>query len=227
MQSTRPPLRRRLLMPCALSLVLFVSPGTVFPGPDEPIFVDGFESGASCTWDVNVTPELCDLQDNDCNGLIDDGDFADPFEPNDSCAAARALTNIGSDETWTFNTLTIFPDGDEDVFRFVAQETDSSCACCDQFCQDEDYRLTVDLGTPAQAGTYELCVAVGTCDFPANSCTTVVSGSTSGVERMLDGACFGSPDTYTVFIRVRAVSSPGFSCLPYELTYSFISGVCK
>jgi len=216
----------RAMAICIIAFVFLLVSVVAFPGPDDIVFIDGFESGAGCIWSDVETVEICDFIDNDCNGTIDDGEFGDVFEPNGSCGTFTGLQGPGSNQTLLFYP-TLYPAGDEDFFRFIAQETDSECGCCDPpFCFDEDYQLLVDLAVPFGTGSFELCIGLGSCDFPAGSCTTISSGQQDALSVILAGSCSGDPDSYEVFVRVRAVSSPGFSCTPYTLTYSFISGVC-
>jgi len=170
-----------------------------------------------------ATPETCNDIDDDCNGTVDDGAFADGFEPNGSCGGTASLPQVGSDQAVTVNA-TLYAAGDVDVYLIRAMETDSSCACCDFFCTDEDYRLTVTLTVPAGAGSYSFCAStVGTCD-QAN-CQSVVAGTNQSWIYQLDGAC-GVSDAYQVFVTVLPGAAPGYECRPYALAYKFDSGLC-
>jgi hypothetical protein len=170
--------------------------------------------------------ETCNDIDDNCDGVPDNGAFADGQEQNDSCNSVRTLTQVGSGGTIKLETATLFPSGDSDYYKIPARETDSSCACCDFFCTDEDYRLTVTLTVPSGAGAYQFCTA-SSCGSITSNCTSVAAGASSSWVYELDGGCSpGGSDSYDVFVRVTAQASPGFECTPYVLTYKFESGVC-
>jgi len=170
--------------------------------------------------------EMCNDVDDDCDGVVDNGSFADGLEPNGDCGSFRTLPTVASDQTLTQSTLTIYPSGDVDYFRINATETDSSCACCDFFCTDEDYRLKVSLTVPSNAGSYQFCAATSCADVATN-CINVTAGSTQFWQFSLDGSCSGSPDTYAVYVRISPGASPGSECSPYILSYFFDALVCN
>jgi hypothetical protein len=154
---------------------------------------------------------------------VDNGAFSDTFEPNPDCGSFAVLSNVGSDQTRSYSTMTVYASGDVDVYRFQASETDSSCAC-GPFSFDEDYNLDVTLTVPVNAGSYELCTNVGSCSFA--SCVTVSAGTSQTLRVLLDGDCTVT-DNYNAYVRVRGVGSPGFECVPYTLTYLFDAGYCR
>jgi hypothetical protein len=88
---------------------------------------------------------------------------------------------------------------------------------------DEDFRLTVTLTVPAAAGSYEVCVAFGSCPVTWTNCTTVAAGSFASVTSIYDGGCT-SVDNSTHFVRIRGIASPGFKCNPYTLSYRLEQG---
>lgn len=173
----------------------------------------------------NPTTETCNDVDDNCDGTVDNGAFADAFEPNGDCAFSSVLASVGSDQTRTYTTMTVYGSGDVDVYRFQASETDSSCGC-GVFSTDEDYNLDVTLTVPTGAGSYELCVNAASCSFSAGDCMTVAAGSSQTFRIFLDGGCT-TTDTYTPTIRVRGSGAPGFECRPYTLTYFFDAGYCR
>lgn len=182
----------------------------------------------ACTPNTSAaSAETCNDVDDNCDGVTDNGTFSDNREPNNSCAAAAGLGAVGSDQTLAWNTSTIYPSGDVDVFRITANETDSSCACCDFFCTDEDYQFTVTLTVPANAGSYQFCIGnTGECgsgNLPY--CQPVSAGGSASWTYQLDGAC-ASGDSYSFFVKVEGLSSPGFECSPYRLTYGFDADRC-
>jgi hypothetical protein len=171
------------------------------------------------------TTETCNNLDDNCDGIVDNNAaFADGQEPNNDCAAYRTLPTVGSNQTLTQNTLTLYPSGDTDYFRINATETDSTCACCDLFCTDEDYRLTVTLTVPAGAGSYTFCTDAS-CGTVGNFCVTVNAGSSQSWTYSLDGSCSAN-DSYSAYFRISPGNAPGFKCSPYTLSYQFQSGLC-
>ena len=56
-------------------------------------------------------------------------------------------------------------------------------------------------------------------------CQDVLAGGSASWTFNLDGACPGS-ETYEVFARISAGSSPGFECVPYTLSYHFDAILC-
>ncbi|HEV8198601.1 MAG TPA: hypothetical protein VGS03_01115 [Candidatus Polarisedimenticolia bacterium] len=170
-------------------------------------------------------PETCNNLDDNCDGIVDNGSFGDTREPNGTCAAAMTLPTVGSDQTLTQNSLTIYPSGDVDYFRIVGTETDSTCACCDFFCTQEDYKLNVTLTVPAGAGSYSFCTDLA-CANVGNFCQTVNAGQSFTWTFSFDGMCT-TTDSYAVFVRVSPGGSPGFTCAPYILSYNLDALVCN
>lgn len=175
-------------------------------------------SGAAST-------ETCNGIDDNCDATVDNGSFSDVYEANDSCASYRTLPQVGSDQTITQNAVTLYPSGDVDYYSINATESDDTCACCDFYCTDEDYRLTVTLTVPAGAGSYTFCTD-SACGTVSTYCQTVNAGASASWSYPLDGSC-GSGDSYSVYVRVSAGNySPGFQCSPYTLSYFFDADVC-
>lgn len=204
-----------------------VNPGTQTCGVGAcEVTVNQCSNGAPLTCTPGTpTTETCNDVDDNCDGTVDNGAFADGFEPNGDCASFRTLAGVGSDQTQTYSAMTVYASGDVDVYRFQASETDSTCGC-GVFSTDEDYNLDVTLTVPAGAGSYELCVNAAGCSFTAGDCFVVAAGSSQTVRIFLDGSCSGT-DTYTPYIRVRGSGAPGFECRPYTLTYFFDAGYCR
>jgi hypothetical protein len=175
----------------------------------------------------NPTAETCNDLDDNCDGTVDNGAFSDSFEPNADCATARTINSVGSNQSRTFTSMTIFSSGDADVYRIPMIETDTVCGC-GSMSFDEDYRVDVTITVPANAGSYELCMNGAGCNFPSGFCFQVAAGQTTTLTQFLDGACGPGPvDSYDVYVRVRGGVSPGFECSPYSLSYSFTSGFCR
>jgi len=169
--------------------------------------------------------ETCNNIDDNCDGTVDNNaGFADGFESNNVCASARTLTAVGEGQTLTVNTATLYPSGDVDVFRINANETGSSCSCCDAFCTDEDNRVSVSLTVPAGAGSYQFCAATSAdTSCSTFTCQQVTAGSTATWTYNLDGSC-STTDNHFIYISISGWTAPGFECLPYTLSYSNVPG---
>jgi hypothetical protein len=172
------------------------------------------------------TPETCNNIDDNCDGTTDNGNFSDTYEPNPDCASAEVLGAVGSGGSNTYNSMTVYSDGDYDYYAIPLNETDNSCGCGVSF--DEDYQIRVTLTPPAGSGAYELCLNTNSCGWPAGYCTTVAEGTSVTFSQYLDGACPGA-DNYTSYVRISGPDQPGpgFECSPYTLSYQFISGLCR
>ncbi len=171
-----------------------------------------------------ATTETCNGRDDNCDGDVDNNAaFGDVYEPNDSCAATRVLPSVGSNQLRTVNTVTLYPSGDADYYQIQAVETDSSCSCCDIFCTDEDFRLTLTLTVPVGGGSYALCSAAS-CAGVGGTCTAVAAGTSGSLAFQLDGSCTSGTDSYAYFVRVSPSTSPGTTCVPYTLSYRFDTG---
>jgi len=187
----------------------------------SPVCLNGLPQTCTPNWAAAST-ETCNDIDDDCSGAVDDGAFTDGFEPNGNCGNETVLANVASNQTRAYTTQTIYGQGDFDYYRFVANETDSSCSCCDFFCTDEDYRLRMALTVPPGAGSYEICTG-SSCSGVTERCQTVSAGQTLFQDVILDGAC-PATDNYQRFVRIRGLAAPAHECNPYQLTYQFTPG---
>ena len=166
--------------------------------------------------------ETCNDQDDNCDGIPDNGAFSDAREPNNDCASYSTLPTIGSNQTLTQSALTIYPAGDGDFFRINASENDSTCSCCDSIlCTDEDYQLVITLTVPVGAGSYMFCTD-STCS-PQNYCREVLAGTSQLWIWTFDGAC-NMNDNYTRYVHVYGNNPPANECRPYTLSYRFTTG---
>lgn len=162
-------------------------------------------------------------QDEDCDNAIDEGTPVDGLEANNSCGAARGLTNIGTMSGGNVRDVagSIWTVGDVDYYQIVVDETGDGGPTCRHsgFCDEEDHELTAVLSVPNFAGgAYEVCVDAGTdCSFDAGACRTVNAGATGWARdwyRRASCKAFGGSGTFT--IRVRATGSAAI-CVNYGL----------
>lgn len=206
-----------------------VNPGTQTCGVGQCVnTVNQCANGAAVTCTpLNPGTETCNDLDDNCNGVIDDGAFSDSFEPNADCGTARALNGVGSDQSATYNSMTVYASGDWDYYSIALTETDSSCAC-GIFSTDEDYEIRVSVTIPVGAGSFEVCMNTNSCGWPAGYCFEASAGQTLNLQQYLDGACGPTQtDRYTTYLRIRGVNAPGFECRPYQLSYTFDAGLCR
>jgi hypothetical protein len=169
-----------------------------------------------------ATTETCNDLDDNCDGSVDNGAFADGFESNNSCTVPRALSSVGSNQTIGYASMTLYGSGDVDYYTFTATETESSCGCCDFFCLDEDFQVEITLGVPADAGSYRFCTGRSCADIGVN-CIDVIAGQARTWTWRLDGGCPGI-DAYGFYVSVSPGSSPGYECRPYTLQYRLTPG---
>jgi hypothetical protein len=204
-----------------------VNPGTQSCGTGAcvataPICQNG--APATCTPGTPIG-ESCNNVDDNCDGTIDNGAFSDAYEPNPDCGTVEVLGSVGSDQSNTYTSMTIYSAGDYDYYALPLHETDSGCGCSfPSF--DEDYRLTVRLTVPSGAGSYELCSNINSCGWTAGQCVEIAAGSTGQIVRDIDGGCPGD-DNYTAYVRIRGDNAPAFECSPYTLYYFFDAGLCN
>ncbi len=169
-----------------------------------------------------ATTETCNNIDDNCDGSVNNGSFSDGYEPNNSCSSYKTLPTIGSDQTQTLNTMTVYGAGDHDYYRIYAEETDSSCSCCSFLCLTEEYQLNVTLTVPSGAGSYWFCTN-DSCAGVDDNCTNVLAGQAVTWTYTLGGDCPGN-DSYSRYFHIYPGNSPGYECTPYTLKYSFVTG---
>ncbi|HET9301016.1 MAG TPA: hypothetical protein VFO11_13790 [Candidatus Polarisedimenticolaceae bacterium] len=176
------------------------------------------------------TAETCNDLDDNCNGTVDDGAFNDALEPNETCATWRLLTEVSDISGPRTANPTLYPSGDVDVFRIIALDTGTSCACCDgpPLCTQQFFFFSVTLTVPVGAGSYEVCLSPPeTCPGTWTSCTTVTAGNSGSRSTQLLGSCGPDEedvDTASYYVRVRGIGAPAFECRTYGLQYSFVQG---
>jgi hypothetical protein len=128
-----------------------VNPGTQTCGVGEcQVTVPQCSGGAdyTCVPDAPGT-ETCNDLDDDCNGTSDDNVAAtDGYEPNNTCAAPRSLGTVAegnSEQSWT---ATLYYTGDDDYYRFYAEEGTHTCIPF----TGQTYTVRVRLVPPSSSG---------------------------------------------------------------------------
>lgn len=205
------------------------NPGTQACGVGQcartaPICANG--APATCT-PGSPSAETCNDLDDNCDSVIDNGGFSDAYEPNPDCSSVRQLGGVGSDQSNTYTSMTVYGAGDDDYYRIPMAESDNSCGC-GSFSLDEDYRASVTLTVPSGAGSFQLCMNVGSCGWADSDCVEIAEGTSATLQRDMDGQCLiGTTDSYTIYVRVRGDNAPGMECRPYTLAYNFDAGRCR
>jgi hypothetical protein len=157
--------------------------------------------------------ESCNNLDDNCDGVVDNGiaGASDTYEPNNTCGAYRSLGTIAEASSEQSFVATIYPSGDEDWYRFYAEEGSHTCFPG----SDQDYRVRVRLVPPAGADCVDLDV-----ELYNDSCTRLTysnngSCTAESLEYEWDGSCGGDDSRY---FRIRVYGWGGaFECVSYTL----------
>ena len=165
--------------------------------------------------------ETCNMIDDNCDGVVDNGAFSDIYEPNNSCAGTAVGTINTDGTTVTRNNATLYGMGDVDIWQVSYNENDSSCGC-GGVSTDEDYAITATLTVPSGAGSYQICEQQGSCNSSPSNCVTVTAGTTGAIQSWDDGCCSpfgGCDDSGTSWFVVRGLGFPALSCTNYTLVF--------
>jgi hypothetical protein len=161
-----------------------------------------------------TSPEACNRLDDDCDGVPDDNLPRESPEPADVCGSGSL--NLGAildnNQPRDFTGFKLYPDGDEDTFRFTATENEFN------FCfTTEPYRTTIQLLDVPSNRDFDLEVFEDSC---SGTHRVSVNGTGASETITIDWqGSSGSDDLKDFFIRVHSFSpstEPG-SCEPYRL----------
>ncbi|MEQ8272569.1 MAG: MopE-related protein [Deltaproteobacteria bacterium] len=196
-----------------------------------------------CDGAIDPVAETCNGIDDDCDGRADwniatgVGWDDDPFEGSNTCGGATSLPNAVDGGGWISLNVsdpanlqtypTIYPIGDEDWYRFRAEET--SHGACFPGSSQCAFVLVVqlELSGAANEEDYEVCVAVTdncTAVGPDNLiCSTAsrwVPSANSYVMGVKWGGTCGGDDSRQVKVRVRNKAGAQ-SCSYYQIHAHF------
>ncbi|MEE2757837.1 MAG: MopE-related protein, partial [Myxococcota bacterium] len=184
----------------------------------------------ACQGEVRPSIEVCDAQDNDCDGATDEDLMVDFYETNETCSRGEVLGPIPQNTEAPLNiTATIYPDGDTDWYNLLIQEGRNFCI--PNYLEiDQDYEATIQLSNIPADVDLELCVAVAAeSRLISEACRgrVLVEEQCRGAEDGEDSITFTFvrrafcqiDDSVRLLMRVRAPEDgPTFSCEPYTLS---------
>lgn len=201
-------------------------------GTDEGICEFGVQicdEGAlgECGGDSFIGPmagEMCNGEDDDCDGLVDEQLADDSYELNDTCDGARVLPDAeegGEPVTVAGSIYHGDPaaDDDADWFEITADEATGICFPSDDQC---GYQFGVSLTPPTDGAPedWNFCVYQGECgDWSSTFCTDETTWNEEEgahyIELGWDGIC-GFDDSRDFWIAVETPEGVS-NCEPYAL----------
>lgn len=190
-----------------------------------------------CEGGIGPQPEQCDALDHSCTGETDDGLPPDQYESNDTCATARgwpqtsgSLGEIWEDEGPSELLATIYPEGDEDWYHFVAREA-FHLDCIPNPGADQCFAIEVTFTLPYGLNPADVYLRL-MYDWNADCSdgwdqewTSLNAGTWQGnkwsVKVWWEGKC-GLTDDADFYFLVRGANENIRSCHEYAATAEFI-----
>ena len=112
----------------------------------------------ACEGEVRPVGEVCDNEDNDCDGTTDEGLMPDFYESNETCPRAEILGPLPQETREALNvSATLYPDGDADWYTTIIEESATVSLTSRN---DQDYEASVTLSNIPEDTEYQLCVSV-------------------------------------------------------------------
>ena len=186
----------------------------------------------ACEGEVRPVGEVCDNDDNDCDGTTDEGLMPDFYESNETCPRAEVLGPLPQETREDLNvSATLYPDGDADWYTAIIEE--SGDFCIPNYLEiDQDYQATVTLSNIPEETEYQLCVSVAweprllseACQgrlIVEETCRGLEPGEDSIRFSFVRRALCGVNDSIRLIARVVAPEgTQQYSCVPYTLSFS-------
>jgi hypothetical protein len=170
--------------------------------------------------------EVCDLEDNDCDGGVDEGFYGDSSNGNVDFPDAWYGPSLSPPGYPTYASGTVYgkilPEGDEDWFAVFAEENVSDFCLTDD--QDEDVKGSVTITPPESWIYYTICVcwssATSQCGKSNTVCQTGYGNTSTAAYVEMDMNC-GSTDTGYLDMHVTPyTTSIDRSCSEYSVSWS-------
>jgi hypothetical protein len=127
----------------------------------------------TCSTLGNISPEICDKTDNDCDGVTDDGQLYDGHKIGEQCDGVGEC-GIGFVECNVISkkpTCSTNPDGS--AYVYVAEACNKKDDDCNGFTDEETDALCADTKTC----TDDFCSTAGSCSNPTKPGWCLISGS--------------------------------------------------
>ncbi|HUU02940.1 MAG TPA: putative metal-binding motif-containing protein [Myxococcota bacterium] len=175
--------------------------------------------------------EICDIKDNDCDGLTDEGLEAD--EAPNSCTLASDLGGIPDDGSSLIVSGNLWPPGDEDWYKILAtddvnEDLDDSCDRFKfqlRFLTNPGDKMLIDVYAESCTQPTDLCTDDTEYDHAYNS-QFLTTPDTEGMGQCpcsadpTNGMATCSSEPKTFYIRVHGPAGDQATCDNYQLSIS-------
>ena len=185
-----------------------------------------------CQGGQQGTAEVCNGEDDDCSGVVDDNLDQDQHEANDSCGTARDLGKVQENAGALPFAATLYKDGgvDSDWYKITTDELEDILPPCTLWPPDDVcYVLEITLQSPAGVNL-DFCAYLEECggqEFCADD-----EGSGGGDQVLIVWAGLWGDlvgvlsDDRAFYVEVKPNSGTVNSCEPYSLKFDFYDAGC-